>query len=43
LKSGEKTAGAVWFERDGKSQQLFLRVPVGHVIFEFPLSFNKEQ
>jgi len=41
LKSGENTAGSVWFDRDGKSQQLVLRVPVGGVVFEFPLSFDK--
>jgi hypothetical protein len=43
LKSGEKTAGAVWFERDAKSRQLVLRLPVGGVIFEFPFSFNDEK
>ena len=41
LKSGENTAGAVWFDRDGKSKQLLLHVPVGGVVFEFPLSFEK--
>src|SRR5437879_9228737 len=43
LKPNEKTAGAVWFERDAKSNQFILRVPVGAVIFEFPLSFNHEK
>ena len=43
LKSGEKTAGAVWFDRDAKAADLVLRVPVGTAIFEFPLSFNKEK
>jgi hypothetical protein len=43
LKTGEKTAGAVWFERDAKSSQLLLRVPVDGLIFEFPLSFNHEK
>lgn len=43
LKSGEKVAGAVWFDRDAKSSQLLLRVPVGGLIFEFPLSFNHEK
>src|SRR6266853_2244784 len=42
LKPNEKTAGAVWFERDPKSNQVVLRVPVGGVVFEFPLSFNHE-
>ncbi len=43
LKPSEKTAGAVWFERDGKSRQLMLKVPVGDVIHEFPLSFNHDK
>jgi len=43
LKPNEKTAGAVWFERDAKSNQFILRVPLGAVIFEFPLSFNQEK
>jgi len=43
LKPNEKTAGAVWFERDAKSNQFILRVPVGAVIFEFPLSFSREK
>lgn len=43
LKTGEKTAGAVWFDRDAKSSHLLLRVPVDGVIFEFPLSFNHEK
>jgi hypothetical protein len=43
LTPGEKTAGAVWFDRDGKSKQLLLRVPVDGLIFEFPLSFNHEK
>ena len=40
IKPNEKAAGAVWFEREAKSQQLLLRVPVGDVIYEFPLSFG---
>ena len=43
LKSGEKVAGAVWFDRDAKSSQLVLRVPVDGLIFEFPLSINHEK
>jgi len=43
LKTGEKVAGAVWFDRDTKSSQLLLRVPVGGLVFEFPLSFNHEK
>jgi hypothetical protein len=43
LKPSEKTAGAVWFERDSKSRELILRVPAGGVIFEFPLSFNHDR
>jgi hypothetical protein len=40
LAPGTKAAGAVWFERDKKAEQLVLHVPVNGTIFEFPLSFN---
>jgi len=43
LKPSEKTVGSVWFERDSRSRQLLLRVPVGGVIFEFPFSINHEK
>jgi len=43
LKTGQKAAGAVWFERDAKPKQLLLRVPVGDVLYEFPLSFEKNK
>ena len=36
-------SGAVWFERDAKPKQLVLRVPVGDVVYEFPLSFEKNK
>jgi hypothetical protein len=36
-------AGAVWFERDKHADQLVLRVPVNGVLFEFPLSFQREK
>jgi hypothetical protein len=43
IKPGEKAAGSVWFDRDTKSSQLLLRVPVNGLVFEFPLSFNHEK
>jgi hypothetical protein len=43
LKPGDKTAGAVWFQRDAKSTQVLLRVPVDGLVFEFPLSFNHDK
>ncbi len=43
LKPSEKTAGSLWFERDSRSRQLVLHVPVGGVIFEFPFSLNREK
>jgi hypothetical protein len=36
-------AGAVWFERSRHAEQVLLRVPVNDVVFEFPLSFNREK
>jgi hypothetical protein len=43
LKPSEKTAGSLWFERDSRSRQLVLHVPVGGVIFEFPFSISHEK
>ena len=42
LTSGQKTAGVMWFERDGNSRELSLRVPVGDLVFDFPLSFEQK-
>jgi hypothetical protein len=39
LEPKEKASGVVWFERDKSPQQLNLRIFVGDLIFEFPLSF----
>jgi hypothetical protein len=36
----QQIAGTSWFERGGKRQDMILRVPVGGIIYEFPLSFN---
>lgn len=38
-KPGGKSTGAVWFERDAHAKDLLLRIPVGGVVYEFPLSF----
>jgi hypothetical protein len=38
----QKVSGAVWFQRDHNPQQLNLRVFVGDQIFEFPLSFSRQ-
>jgi hypothetical protein len=35
-------SGSTWFERDGKLQEMILRVPVGDLLYEFPLSFNHD-
>ncbi len=45
LKSGplapqQKTAGAIWFARDPGAHELSLRVPVGDLVFDFPLYFD---
>jgi hypothetical protein len=39
----QKTAGVVWFERDANARELSLRIPVGDVIFDFPLSFEQKK
>jgi len=33
-------SGSTWFERAGKQQEMILRVPVGDLVYEFPLSFK---
>jgi hypothetical protein len=39
----QQISGSRWFQRDGKRQDMVLRVPVGGVTYEFPLSFNHEK
>ena len=39
----QKTAGVVWFERDANARELSMRIPVGDVIFDFPLSFEQKK
>jgi hypothetical protein len=41
LTAGQRTAGVTWFERDGSARELSLRVPVGDLVFDFPLSFEQ--
>jgi len=36
----QKTAGVIWFARDAGARELSLRVPVGELVFDFPLSFD---
>jgi hypothetical protein len=43
LKPGEQTAGVMWFERDPNARELSLRVSVGNVLFDFPLSFEQKK
>lgn len=42
LAAGHTTAGVTWFERDGSARELSLRVPVGDLVFDFPLSFEQK-
>jgi hypothetical protein len=43
LPSGQKTTGAIWFQRDANAHELSLRVPVGDLVFDFPLSFSQKK
>ncbi len=43
LASGQKTSGVIWFQRDPNARELSLRVPVGGLVFDFPLSFNPKK
>ena len=36
----QQIAGASWFGRDGKCQDMVLHVPVGDTVYEFPFSVN---
>ncbi len=43
LASGQKAAGVLWFEREANAGELSLRVPVGDLVFDFPLSFEQKR
>jgi len=43
LAPGQNTAATIWFERDANARELTLRVPVGDLVFDFPLSFNQKK
>jgi hypothetical protein len=43
LASGQKTTGVLWFQRDPSARELSLRVPVGDLVFDFPLSFSQKK
>jgi hypothetical protein len=36
----QKTTGVIWFARDAGARELSLRVPVGDLVFDFPLYFD---
>ena len=40
LKPGQATSGVIWFERSPRPEELSLRVSVGDLGFDFPLSFD---
>lgn len=40
---GQITAGVMWFARDANARELSLRVPVGDLVFDFPLSFEQKK
>lgn len=40
VKSGEKTTGVMWFERDVNARELSLRVPVGDTVFDFAFAMQ---
>jgi hypothetical protein len=39
----QQISGSSWFQRNGKRQDMVLRVPVGGISYEFPLSFSHEK
>jgi hypothetical protein len=42
LLPGESTSGVAFFDRDKHAESFLLRVPVGHVVYEFPLTRTRE-
>jgi hypothetical protein len=42
LAPGQNTTGVIWFQRDANARELSLRVPVGDLVFDFPLSFGQK-
>ena len=43
LPTGQITAGVMWFNRDAGARELSLRIPVGDLVFDFPLSFEPKR
>jgi hypothetical protein len=43
VEPGKKVAGVMFFERDANAHELSLRVPVGNLIYDFPLSFDQKK
>lgn len=43
LPASQKTAGVMWFERDGSARELSMRVPVGDVVFDFAFSLEQKK
>jgi hypothetical protein len=43
LPTGQKTTGVIWFQRNPNARELSLRVPVGGLVFDFPMSFNQKK
>jgi hypothetical protein len=43
LAAGQKTAGVMWFDRDGSARELSMRVPVGDIVFDFAFSLEQKK
>jgi hypothetical protein len=43
LPSGQTNAGVMWFDRDGATRELSLRVPVGDMVFDFAFSLEQKK
>jgi len=43
LPTGQKTAGVMWFDRDGNARELSLRVPAGDMVFDFAFSLEQKK
>jgi hypothetical protein len=43
LLPNQHVAGATWFQREGKREDMVLSVPVGNVVYQFPFAFSDEK
>ncbi len=43
IRTGQVTAGVMWFDRDSDARELSVRVPAGDMVFDFSFSFEQKK